>query len=131
MATKKNSATKKPATASTTPSNNGPDVLRKPPEHMRTDLKTIHDGLNEKMDAINSIKADIEEAKRDLRKAMRDAADLRERVYSYLVGELPEGASDPKLIDYGLRSRFAGPRGQTVTVVNEEELAPEPVPELQ
>ena len=100
---------------------------RKPPKHMQTSLKEIHDALAEKVEAINGIKADIEEAKRALRQSMRAAADLRDRVYSYLVGELSGGTSDPRLIDYGIRSRFAERR--RVTVVNEEEPVTEEVEE--
>lgn len=107
------------------------DESRVPPEHIKTKLQSVHAALYSKVEEINGILAHIEEIRRQLQQALLENAVLRERIYSYLVGELPGGTQDPRLIDYGLRQSFGYGKGsgRTPVVVKDEDMQPQPEPE--
>ncbi len=93
----------------------------KPAAEVLAKVNTLATELRQSVDKITALVAQGEQTRRDLAQEMADHALLRERVYAYLVTVLPAGTRDPKLIDYGLRHKFAQRRSSAkVTVVNEE-----------
>ncbi len=102
-----------------------PDDGIKPAPEVLAKVDTLATELRQAIDKITALVAQGEQNRRDLAQEMADYAVLRERVYAYLVTVLPDGTRDPKLIDYGLRRKFAHGRSSTkVTVVNEESETP-------
>ncbi len=64
------------------------------------------------------------ESRRAIRDAIKANRVLRSQLTSYLITVLPDDAHDAKLIDYGLRRKFAVDKASAspaVTVVDEDE----------
>lgn len=99
--------------------------IKKPSAALQAQLEEAHTTLREKMNAIQATRSDIEETSRALQAALADNAELRERIFAYLISVLPAARQDPKLMDYGLREHFRSRARSKVAVVEE---VPEPAP---
>ncbi len=100
------------------------DESKKPAAPLLDEFKATHESLQSAMDREMALRADLLENRRGFRDAIKANRVLRSQLTSYLITVLPDDANDAKLIDYGLRRKFAVDQtsaSPAVTVVDEEE----------
>ncbi len=103
---------------------NETDELKKPAAALFDEFKAGHESFQSAMDREKALRADLLESRRGFQDEVKANRVLRSQVTSYLITVLPKAAQDAKLIDYGLRRKFAVDKASAspaVTVVEEEQ----------